>query len=159
MKQLRSENYLNKFKEIVEYYHTKNNIVIFTDGSGDNRKQDQPIQFGFLIYDKGKLLHKNNDVCNDTFNTSVKSEIMGVNLALEYLISENCTNIDIVVFSDNKFIVDWCINNKSWYSNSTDKAYYDSFVYLREYMKQFNTIKAIWVPREINEDADKLTRK
>jgi len=158
-KKERSEAYLNEYRKIVDYYHKQDNLVIFTDGSADNSHQDEPIRFGFLIYEKGKLLHHDFDICKDKFNTSIKSEIMGINLALHFLISEGCTNVPLIVFSDNQWLVDWCINKTSWYSTSKDKAYYESFVLLRSYMKEFHReIKAIWIPREINEEADKLTR-
>lgn len=159
MEKQRSETYLNEYRKIVDFYHKKDNLVIFTDGSADNSHQEEPIRFGFLIYEKGKLLHYDFDICKDNFNTSIKSEIMGINLALHFLISEGYTNVPLIIFSDNKWMVEWCINKRNWYSTSTDKAYYESFVLLRSYMKQFSReITGIWIPREVNEEADKLTR-
>jgi ribonuclease HI len=158
MRNERSETYLNKFRELVDYYHKQNNLVIFTDGSADNKKQTQSIKFGFLIYEKGKLLHSESQVCNDKFNTSVKSEIMGINAALGFLCSEGATSEDIVIFSDNRWAVEWAVNKTSWYSTSKDKAYYESFVILRSLIKEFKSVKAFWIPREINQDADDLTR-
>ena len=159
VKKTRSETYLNEYRKVVDYYHSKEGLVIFSDGSADNSFQEEPIKFGFLIYERGKLLHSDSQICYDKFNTSIKSEIMGINLALHFLISEGCTNVPITVFSDNQWLIDWCINKTAWYSTSTDKAYYESFVILRSYMKEFHRgIKGIWIPREINQEADKLTR-
>lgn len=158
-KKERSETYLNTYRELVNYYHNQKGLVIFTDGSADNSFQEEPIKFGFLIYENGKLLHSDSQICYDKFNTSIKSEIMGINLALHFLINEGCTNIPLTIFSDNKWIVEWCINKTNWYSTSTDKAYYESFVILRSYMKEFHRgAQAFWIPREINQEADKLTR-
>lgn len=156
-KKQRSETYLNEYRKLVEYYHKQDNLVIFTDGSANNSHQDEPIKFGFLIYEKGKLLHSNSQVCNDKFNTSVKSELMGINASLGFLYSEGATNDNIIIFSDNKWVVEWCINKPNWYSTSTDKAYYESFVILRSLMKEFKSVRSFWIPREINEEADKLT--
>jgi ribonuclease HI len=159
MKKERSETYLNEYRKLINYHHQQKGLVIFSDGSGDNSAQTEPIKFGFLIYEKGKMLHSDSQICYDKFNTSVKSEIMGLNLALHFLIQEGCTTENITIFSDNKWLVEWCINNRSWYSKSTDKAYYESFVILRSYMNEFNrTIKGFWVPREVNQEADLMTR-
>jgi len=153
-----SESYLDSFRQVVNDYHKKNNLVVFTDGSADNMKQSEPIKFGFLIYEKGKLIHSDSQMCNDTFNTSIKSELMAVNAALGFLLLEGITNEDIILFSDNKWLVEWAVNKSSWYSKSYDKAYYESFVELRELMSQLKSVKAIWIPREVNEEADRLTR-
>lgn len=154
----RSESYLDSFRQVVNDYHKKNNLVVFTDGSADNMKQSEPIKFGFLIYEKGKLIHSDSQICNDTFNTSIKSELMAVNFALGFLLLEGITNEDIILFSDNKWLVEWAVNKTNWYSKSYDKAYYESFVELRELMSQLKSVKAIWIPREVNGEADKLTR-
>jgi ribonuclease HI len=158
MKKQRSETYLNEYRKLVDYYHSQDNLVIFTDGSANNSHQDEPIKFGFLIYEKGKLLHSDSQVCNDKFNTSVKSELMGINASLGFLYSEGAISDNIVIFSDNKWVVEWCINKPKWYSTSTDKAYYEAFVMLRSIMKEFKSVKAFWIPREVNMEADKLTR-
>lgn len=157
-KKPRTETYLNEYRKIISYYHNQDNLVIFTDGSADNSNQRKAIKFGCLIYEKGKLIHSISQVCNDTFNTSVKSEIMGINTALGFLCQEGITNEDIIIFSDNKWVVEWAVNNRSWYSTSKEKAYYESFVLLRSYIGEFKSIKAIWVPREVNMEADSLTR-
>lgn len=158
MKKERSEAYLDEYRKLVDYYHKQDNLVLFTDGSADNSKQHEPIKFGFLVYEKGKLLHSDSHICNDNFNTSVKSELMGINAGLRFLRSEGATREHIVIFSDNKWVVEWAVNKTSWLSTSTDKAYYNSFVILRSLMKEFKSVKAFWVPREINQEADSLTR-
>jgi ribonuclease HI len=158
MKKQRSETYLNEYRKLVNYHHKSNSLVLFTDGSADNSKQNEPIKFGFLVYEKGKLLHSDSQVCRDNFNTSVKSELMAINAGLKFLRSEGATRESIVIFSDNKWVVEWAVNKTNWYSTSTDKAYYESFVMLRSLIAEFKSVNAFWVPREINQDADSLTR-
>jgi ribonuclease HI len=158
IKKIRTEAYLQPFRKLISDLHKKDCFVIFTDGSGDNMHQEKAIKFGFLIYETGKLLHSASFSCYDTFNTSVKSEIMAVNAALQYLVDEKCCNVDVVVLSDNKFLVDWCINNRNWYSSSTEKSYYSAFVVLRELIKQFKSVQSKWIARECNTLADNLTR-
>lgn len=157
MKKERSEEYLDKFRDIINNAHNSGKLVVFTDGSGDNSKQGEPIKFGFLIYENGKLLAYGSQVCNDKQNTSVKSEIMGINAALSYLLLDNITD-EVILFSDNKWVVDWAVNKLSWYSKSVDKVYYEAFVELRNLIEHFKSVQAIWIPRELNENADQLTR-
>lgn len=153
----RSEAYLNEYRLEIERAHKSGKIVVFSDGSADNMDQTAPIRFGFLVYKDGMLIHADSKVCNDSFNTSVKSEIMGMNAALEYLFSTEYSD-DVIILSDNKWVVQYAINRPDWMSTSTDKAYFPAFIEIRKRMKWFKSVVGIWIPRELNTLADDLSK-
>lgn len=152
----RSEEYLNKYREIISKKHSEKGLVIFTDGSADNSKQTQAIKYGYLIYEGGCLLNSGSYVCNDNFNTSIKSEILAINLALSALIIDE-VNEPITIFSDNTWVVEYIVNDKNWVSKSPEKAYYSAYQEYRSLSETFD-IKGYWIPRELNAQADLLTR-
>jgi hypothetical protein len=143
---------------IIKIKHETSNLVCYTDGTGDNMDTSLPISFSFVIYEQEKILHTSINTCNDPENTTIKAEIMGINLCLSFLISENLQNEKITMFSDAKWVVDWVCNNLSWSSKSPNAPYYKAFLEFREYRNEFTDIEFIWIPRAYNTVADGLLR-
>lgn len=143
---------------IIDKKHKTSDLVCFTDGSGDNMDLSLPIQFSFVVYEKKNLIHQSKAVCKDPINTTIKAEIMGINLCLCFLIEENLINERITLFSDSKWVVDWVCNKPSWNSKNTDSPYYDAFIEFRMLVAEFKDIEFIWIPRQYNTVADGLLR-
>lgn len=146
-------------KSIIDLKHKNSNLVCYTDGSGDNMDTSLPISFSFCVYEQQNLIHSSKNICNDEENTTIKAEIMGINLCLTFLLSENLQNERITMFSDAKWVVDWVCNNLNWQSKKTDAPYYKSYVEFRSIVSEFSNIEFIWIPREYNTVADGLLRE
>lgn len=155
---MRDEQYLKQFYTLIEKERQRNDLICFTDGSNpDNTKSDTEIQYGFIIYDGNTKMYEYYEKCNDGHTSNIKSEILACVKLLEYLILEECVDEKITVFSDCRFIRDYVFDT-SWYSKSTDKPYYTAFVRFRELIKEFSHIKAVWIPRECNQEADDISK-
>lgn len=144
---------------VIDFKHQNSDLVCYTDGSGDNMDTTLPITFSFCIYEQKTLIHSDKSICNEEENTTIKAEIMGINICLSFLISENLQNEKITMFSDAKWVVDWVCNNLKWESKKPDAPYYKSYLEFRELQKEFSDIEFIWIPREYNTVADGLLRE
>lgn len=145
-------------KSIINFKHKNSDLVCYTDGSGDNMDTSLPITFSFCVYEQQTLIHSDKNICKDEINTTIKAEIMGINLCLAFLFSENLHNEKITLFSDSKWVVDWVCNNLNWESKNTEAPYYNSFLEFRKLRSEFLDIEFIWIPREFNSVADGLLR-
>jgi ribonuclease HI len=151
------EEKIIKAQELIDRVTKSGLLMVFTDGSGDNSNKDNPIKFGFEILENGKVIHSESAICSEKNNSSVKSEILAINAALSFLISEGATEEEIHFFTDNTFMVQYCFN-KNWRSRSVNKPYYKSQLEMNDLLQNFSNIKYHWIPRELNERADALTR-
>ncbi|MBC7525229.1 MAG: ribonuclease H-like domain-containing protein [Flavobacterium sp.] len=145
-------------KSVIDFKHKNSNLVCYTDGSGDNMDKSLPIEFSFVIYENNSVIHKNKNICKDKENTTVKAEILGINMCLAFLIAENLKNEKITIFSDAKWVVDWVCNKLTWESKNTEAHYYKAYLDVRRLIPQFRDIEFIWIPRDYNTVADGMLR-
>lgn len=145
-------------KSIIDLKHKNSSLVCYTDGSGDNMDQSLPIEFSFVVYEKNSIIHKDKNICKDAENTTIKAEIMGINLCLSFLIQEGLNNDKITLFSDSKWVIDWVCNKLSWKSTNVLASYYNSYLEFRELVTEFTDIEFIWIPRQYNSVADGILR-
>lgn len=83
------------------------------------------------------------------------AEYAGLILGLEWFIEENQTDKPITVFGDSNMVINqmfgrWKIK-KGLYEEKAARA--------KSLKKQFNDIHGYWIPREENDEADRLSKK
>lgn len=156
-KKQRPEEFLNKYRNLIYSEMAKEQMVIFSDGSADIQQGQTLIQEGYAVFDQGHLIKFGSERSEVGFNTSVKSEFQAMCMGLEYLMSINYKG-DVLIFNDSSFVVEYGVQKLHWQSESKDKGYYPAFIRLRGLIKEFKSVFAYWIPRELNTITDKLSK-
>jgi ribonuclease HI len=155
----RGEEYLTPFREKIKKLEDSGLIMVFTDGSANPFDKSDPITFGCVVKQGGKIIGETSDICKDPVNTISKAEIMAMTHALIYLISEGMAFKRVAIISDSQFAVNYCVNNSNFLKANRLAPYWPALVDLRNYMNFFPNLKAYWIPRDLNSEADKMASK
>jgi ribonuclease HI len=152
----RTPKYLKKHQDFIDHVQKIYDIVCFTDGSCLNLKD---IGYSFVVTKGKEIVYSEKFDRTDVempYTVSV-AEIMAVVRLLQYLEKIGEINSNIFIFSDSKFLVDYCMNVK-WVSKSTQAPYYKHWMLLQSLVVFFPNLNCEWVPRELNVEADRLSK-
>lgn len=156
---------MSRLEKVLEYtrrvknYHEQYDYVVFTDGSADNYIKSG-IQYSYIIYQKGEVFAKNsifNEDLPKRERTNNTSECLGVVEACKFLIENRLNESKVIFLSDSTFIIDYLMD-LDWDRLNPELGYYNSSLELRSLLKEFKKIKKSWIPRELNQEADKLSK-
>lgn len=155
----RDSDYLKKYQNKIDEAHKSYDFVVFTDGSADNISKEY-VKYGCLIYAKGDLIETQcveNTSLHINERTSNTAECLAVLKACEFLYKEGLSDHTIMFFSDSEFTLNYLMD-ENWNKGNPTKGYYNSWIKLKELLSKFKNYNKSWIPRELNDDADKLTR-
>ncbi|MGB9791861.1 MAG: ribonuclease HI [Thermacetogeniaceae bacterium] len=131
-------------------------ITVYCDGLCEPVNPGGTACFGWVIYEGKKKIAKDfGVVCSGPGATNNIAEYTALIKALEWLLENGCTDKEITVCSDSQL----CIYQlQGIYAVRSPKIIplYNRAVELAE---KFSSLSFKWVPREQNEEADKLSRK
>jgi len=129
-------------------------ITIFCDGH--YRPQDLTGSYGFVIYKNGRKIQSGFGPVESGLETSNNfAEYMALSSALGWLLENNLEKEEIVVKSDSKML----INQMAGKWKVRRGAYLPKHKEAKELSSKFYKINYVWVPREHNKAADKLSRE
>lgn len=108
-----------------------------------------------VIYKGDKRIYQRAVTLLDRPMSCNVAEYNGLILGLEYLIEEGLTQETITVFGDSQLVIKQMFGH--W---KIKKGLYKSDALMTLHLlKQFSTIHGYWIPREQNEEADKMSKK
>ncbi len=132
-------------------------IEIFTDGLA--MPNPGIGTYGFVVYRDGKELTRGHGFDGDSV-TNNHAEYAGLIAALMTL--GELSDEEIVVKSDSSMLINqmagrWKVSKKA-YRNKAEGKYVDRFLDAKELARKFRKMSFEWVPRELNSQADELSR-
>lgn len=130
--------------------------VLF-DGACEPNNPGGHLGYGAAIYDEdkkclGKISGYKTEHPNNSNNVA---EYLALLLALEFLIKNEYNKDNCEIYGDSQLVIKQL--SGEWKA-TRGKLYYPYYEEAQLNLKQFNGIKFIWIPREKNEVADKLSK-
>ncbi len=125
-------------------------IEMFTDGLAEPRNPGIGT-FACIIYRNGELLAQDSGFVGDPISNNeaeYEALIRGLKAILSYSAEQ------VVVMSDSQLLV----NQMSGKWKVKKGAYRERFLKAKKLAEGFKSLKFMWIPREMNEKADALTR-
>lgn len=121
--------------------------ILFFDGGLDVK--EEKATWGFVLRIGGKQYSENGHVLPNTSNMGEQSALLH---GLRFALGMNVTHI--AVFGDSKLIInqakdEWGCNKEHMRKNYNE---------IQQLLKKFNQYLINWIPRELNEEADFMTR-
>jgi len=137
-------------------------LLIHCDGACEPFNPGGAAAWGFVVIDTstGEILHQASGVVvvgNGATNNL--AEFAAVVAALRWLLQEGAQNMSIKIKTDSQLVVK--ILHKEWSANSGTgyySAYKEAESLLREVRQRKNGVEILWIPREENTLADKLSK-
>ncbi|MDM7912368.1 MAG: ribonuclease HI [Methanotrichaceae archaeon] len=129
-------------------------ITIYFDGLCYPKNPCGVAAYGYLIYRDGELIHRGfRAVGEGKGMTSNVAEYEGLKAAVQWL-SDHGIKDDITINGDSQLVIkqmkgEWEVRSK------TSRKYVPEIRRLLE----GRDVRFVWVPREMNEEADRLSRK
>ena len=126
-------------------------VTVYIDGLSEPSNPGTGT-YGYLIYDGPKKLAEGSGLAGRRV-TSNFAEYSALAEALKRLMSLRIEG-DVLVRSDSKLLVGHM--SQGW--KAKGGMYIEKLKEVRELLKEFGSIRFEWIPREMNEEADLLTR-
>jgi ribonuclease HI len=112
--------------------------------------------YSFIIYKNGNKIFEKYDVIEKELSMSNNyAEYYALYSSLKFLLENNMNNEEIIIKSDSQLLV----NQMKGLWKAHKGSYYSLYLKTKELLKEFSNIKFIWIPREENEEADRLSKK
>lgn len=116
---------------------------------------------GTIIYKDDELLLKDSHVIEGERITNNLMEYDGLYQGLLFLIEKKLQKESIEVYGDSLMVINQMKKNLRSVvpdkPNKTYKVYKEIAFKVKEVLDEFEDIRYNWIPRELNEEADKLT--
>jgi ribonuclease HI len=131
-------------------------VVVYVDGLCEPRNPGGTATYGFVVYINGEKKHEGCGIVGEGEGMSNNvSEYSGLIAALEWLYKNGYAADEIIVRSDSQLLVNqmsglWACRGGMY------KPYYEK---AKAMLRFFKNIKFEWIPREKNEEADRLSRR
>ena len=133
-------------------------IEIFTDGLAEPSNPGIGT-YGFVVCRDGHQLKRGHGFDGDPVSNN-HAEYAGLIAALRAV--EGLADEEIVVKSDSKMLVNqmagaWKVSKKAL-NNGAEGTYVDKYLEAKEAARRFPRLTFEWIPRELNAEADELSR-
>jgi len=133
-------------------------IEIFTDGLAEPSNPGIGT-YGFVVYRDGRELKRGHGFDGDPVSNN-HAEYAGLIEALKSV--EGHADQEIVVKSDSKMLVNqmagaWKVSKKAL-NSTAEGTYVDKYLEAKEMARKFPILTFEWIPRELNSEADELSR-
>jgi ribonuclease HI len=130
-------------------------ITVYVDGLCEPYNPKGIACYGYVIYRDGQKVFEDKGVIGQGEGmTNNVAEYTALCKALLKLYEDKLTNEEVIVKSDSRLVVNQM--NGCW--DVHGGLYYRSYVQANILRKLFDKISFVWVPREENSEADKLSR-
>ena len=130
-------------------------ITVFIDGLCEPTNPGGVATYGLTIYIDGFKTYEESEFLGEGSGMSNNvAEYQALCMALKLLLDKGLNNKEIVVKSDSRLIV----NQMNGYWKCRGGLYSSKYYEAQSLVKSFKKISYVWVPREENNEADKLTR-
>lgn len=144
-----------------------NEVIIYTDGSGNYKKTKDGGAASIFLFNDGKTEHYKELMHHYSDTTSNRMEIWAVINALEYINKNfDSAQLKVKIYSDSQYVVSTMMK---WINMWLElgilrmKKNNDLFYRLLTIQKQFKSVKYIWVKGhdidELNNYVDVLSKK
>lgn len=137
----------------------KSKIICYFDGCCEPVNPGGHASYGAVVFDDGIRIWE----CSELFKpvkgkeretSNNVAEYSGFIAILEYLLSVNQQHNDILVYGDSKLVIEQMMGN--W---RIVKGFYKPLAYKAKHLvKQFKKLKLEWIPRDLNDIADELSK-
>lgn len=131
-------------------------ITVYIDGLCEPYNPGGVATYGFVMYrDDAKVFEEGKVVGEGAGVSNNVAEYSALCRALSLLLSQKLCHEKIVVKSDSMLVV----NQMSGRWNSHGGLYYNVYKQALSLAQCFDNLSFAWIPREQNEEADKLSRQ
>jgi len=131
-------------------------VITHFDGACEPKNPNGIATFGFVIYIDGERVHEGYGVVGEGKGMSNNvAEFSGMVAAMQWLIENGYSGAEVVVRGDSQL----AINLMKGIWSARGGMYYPYYRKAVELAEKFSNISFEWVPREKNEEADRLSRK
>jgi ribonuclease HI len=131
-------------------------IIVYIDGLCEPCNPGGVASYGFVIYRNSAISYKEAKVVGQGVGMSNNvAEYTALCRALSLLLHQNLHHEEIAVKSDSKLVV----NQMSGWWNSHGGLYHEAYKQALSLAQCFSNISFEWIPRELNEEADGLSRQ
>jgi len=133
-------------------------IEIFTDGLAEPTNPGIGT-YGYVVYRDGKVLKRGHGFDGDPVSNN-HAEYAGLVEALNF--AKPFADEEVIVKSDSKMLAnqmagEWKVSKKAFKSNA-EGSYVPKYLEAVEVARAFRKISFAWIPRELNSEADELSR-
>ena len=130
-------------------------LICYCDGACEPVNPYGHMGIGAVIFENGKSVFEySKHIPASKQNSNNVAEYLAVHAVLDWLIQQELTNEEILVRGDSKLSMMQCAGE--WNIN---KGIYVSLAHeARRKITPFSNIRFEWVPREMNENADNLSK-
>jgi ribonuclease HI len=131
-------------------------IEVYIDGLTQPYNPGGVATYGFIIYENNiKIFEESKVIGKGPWASNNLAEYSALINALNFLLKENKQNEEIIIKSDSKLLVNQMNGKWKCHGGLYVKKYYEA----KEILKNFKNIKFVWIPRELNKEADELSRR
>ena len=132
-------------------------IIVYCDGLCEPTNPNGIATYGFVVYRDGTKIHEGLGVTGVGQGMSNNvAEYDALCKAFDHLRSQGLTTQGITVRSDSKLLIKQM--SGEW-KKRPKGLYVSKYLEARKLQSNFNHVRYEWVPRELNKEADTLTRK
>ena len=133
-------------------------IVVYFDGACEPTNPGGISTYGFVIYKNGRVVHQGKGLACEPFawqSSNNVAEYTALIRALEWLVSNNMIDEDVVVRGDSQLAIYQMTGRYSVNAERIIPLYKRAV----DLAGRFRRIRFEWVPREKNEEADRLSHE
>ena len=132
-------------------------VTVFTDGLCQPKNPGGVAIYAFIVSKDNKKFYQESGLAAEPYSegaTNNVAEYTAVVKAIEYLKSKGLHNEDITLYSDSKLVIEQLNGNYKVKSANISSMYKK----IKTMFFGFSSLKFVWVPREENKEADRLTK-
>jgi len=130
-------------------------ITVFIDGLCEPKNPNGVACWGFCIYKEDTKICESKGVIGQGLGMSNNlAEYTALYEALQKLTELGLQNEEIIIKSDSRLLVNQMTN--LWEVH--DGLYYPAYIKAKNLIESFCIVSFVWIPREENSEADKLSR-
>lgn len=137
----------------------KFDFYCWCDGACEPDNPGGHLGMGSLIKDSDKKIEFANSAYRAPHenNTNNVAEYGSLYFLLKYFIDSKLTDKKIIVYGDSKLVISQM--SGKWKIKESEAKYLAGAKLCREMVKQFSDIKFEWIPRDKNDECDRLSKK
>lgn len=112
--------------------------------------------YGFIIYENGiKIFEEAKVIGKGPWTSNNLAEYSALINVLKFLSKKNKQEEEIIIKSDSKLLINQMNGKWKCHGGLYAEKYYEA----KKILNKFKNIKFVWIPRELNKEADKLSKK